>query len=301
MSGPAAEHAESDSRTGETQAAPRRGALRSRLRPASGRGLRPRAFRTPQTLRAIRGFRCADQSVVRAPHDSRALENRRAASPWAHCTSRREARCAGAPSAGSRCTEPALIGAADSWRLRAPSRGASGQWEAGREAIACLPSLTAGVYPGPDPRYRPFLRGLPFLKVPRRARILRLRSLSLAALRMTNGGHLSSRVRAAREGRAMARPYGVGLRVRPPRVFGLRPKGRTAVRPYRSACGSLPSACSRCARRGGQWPAPTGDLRERFQLGAGPRLCPFRRVSRRRGSPNMRGSFDFAASQLRSG
>ena len=41
-------------------------------------------------------------------------------------SSRRETDYAGAPSAKARCTEPALIRAADSWRLRAPPRGVNG-------------------------------------------------------------------------------------------------------------------------------------------------------------------------------
>ena len=65
---------------------------------------------------------------------------------------------------------------------------------------------------GAGPRDCPFLECLPFLKVPRRARILRLA--------------------------ALAQDDNLGQR--PACVFGLRPKGRTAVRPYRSSCGYVP-------------------------------------------------------------
>ena len=90
------------------------------------------------------------------------------------------------------------------------------------------------------------------------------------------------------------------LRQRPARVFALRAKGRTAVRPYRSTS-ERPLSRVRAARKGGQWPAPTGsawgpsrfvilserneskDLRlsgdgrerEPLQEGAEPRHCPY--------------------------
>ena len=133
-------------------------------RPAFGRGFCDFAPFCRGVLVTLPRFARIRPSRVHGPF--RMPPPARRAHPVCGACSRRKARGTRPHSAGSRCTEPALIGAADSWRLRAPPPGAKKTMERRTEGNALPSVLDCRGFPDPDLRRCPFLKGLPFLTFP---------------------------------------------------------------------------------------------------------------------------------------